>query len=76
MSLKPQRHGTAKRTTKLNLNLPLPIGPKVVPFGGSYLEFYKVTSKRNYSGAYGWLVGNGGMGYNYNYYYYHSSIPY
>ena len=32
----------------------LPIGPKVVPFGGSYLEFYKVISKRNYFGAYGY----------------------
>ena len=29
----------------------LPIGPKVVPFGGSYLEFYKVVLKRNYFGA-------------------------
>ena len=31
----------------------LGIGPKVVPFGGSYLEFYKVIPKRNYFGAYG-----------------------
>ena len=31
----------------------LPIGPKVVPFGGSYIEFYKVIPKRNYFGAYG-----------------------
>ena len=31
----------------------LPIGPKVVPFWGSYLEFYKVIPKRNYFGAYG-----------------------
>ena len=29
----------------------LPIGPKVVPFGGSYIEFYKVIPKRNYFGA-------------------------
>ena len=29
------------------------IGPIVVPFGGSYLEFYKVIPKRNYYGAYG-----------------------
>ena len=29
------------------------IGPKVVPFWGSYLEFYKVIPKRNYFGAYG-----------------------
>ena len=29
----------------------LPIGPKVVPFWGSYLEFYKVIPKRNYFGA-------------------------
>ena len=33
--------------------LRLPIGPKVVPFWGSYLEFYKVIPKRNYFGAYG-----------------------
>ena len=33
--------------------VPLPKGPKVVPFGGSYLEFYKVIPKRNYVGAYG-----------------------
>ena len=31
----------------------LPIGPKVVPFWGSYLEFYMVIPKRNYFGAYG-----------------------
>ena len=31
----------------------LPLGPKVVPFGGSCLEFYKVLPKRNYFGAYG-----------------------
>ena len=31
----------------------LPIGPKVVPFWGSYLEFYTVLPKRNYFGAYG-----------------------
>ena len=31
----------------------LPIGPKAVPFRGSYLEFYKVIPKRNYFGAYG-----------------------
>ena len=31
----------------------LPIGLKVVPFGGSYSEFYKVIPKRNYFGAYG-----------------------
>ena len=30
-----------------------PIGPKVVPFGGSDLEPYKVIPKRNYYGAYG-----------------------
>ena len=33
--------------------LMLPIGPKVVPFWGSYLYFYKVIPKRNYFGAYG-----------------------
>ena len=33
--------------------LTLPIGPKVVPFWGSYLEFYKVIPKRNYFGAFG-----------------------
>ena len=31
----------------------LPKGPKVVPFRGSYLEFYKVIPRRNYFGAYG-----------------------
>ena len=31
----------------------LPIGPKVVPFGDSYLELYKVIPKRSYFGAYG-----------------------
>ena len=31
----------------------LPKGPKVVPFGGSYLEFYTVIPKRNCFGAYG-----------------------
>ena len=30
----------------------IPIGPIVVPFWGSYLEFYKVIPKRNYYGAY------------------------
>ena len=33
--------------------VPLPKFPKVVPFGGSCLEFYKVTPKRNYFGAFG-----------------------
>ena len=31
----------------------LPRGSIVVPFGGSYLESYKVIPKRNYYGAYG-----------------------
>ena len=31
----------------------LPIGPIVVPFGGSYLEPYKVVPKKNYYGDYG-----------------------
>ena len=31
----------------------LPINPKVVLFGGSYVEFYKVIPKRNYFGALG-----------------------
>ena len=31
----------------------IPIGPKVVPFWGSYIEFYKVIPKRSYFGAYG-----------------------
>ena len=35
---------------------PLPIGPKVVPVWGSHLEFYKVTPKRNYFGAYGYTI--------------------
>ena len=30
-----------------------PRGPKVVPFGGSYIKSYKVTPKRNYFGASG-----------------------
>ena len=29
------------------------LGPKVVPFWGSYLEFYSVIPKRNYFGALG-----------------------
>ena len=33
----------------------LPIGSIVVPFGGSYLESYKVLPKRNYYGAYGYF---------------------
>ena len=33
----------------------IPIGPKVVPFWASYLEFYKVLPKRNYFGAYGYV---------------------
>ena len=33
----------------------IPIGSKVVPFYGSYLESYKVIPKRNYLGAYGYL---------------------
>ena len=32
---------------------PVPIGPIVVPFWGSYLESYKVITRRNYYGAYG-----------------------
>ena len=32
--------------------LHVPIGPKVVPFWGSYSEFYKVIPRRNYFGAY------------------------
>ena len=32
------------------------MGPKVVPFWGSYLEFYKVIPKRNYFGAYGSFI--------------------
>ena len=31
----------------------VPVGSIVVPFGGSYLESYKVIPKRNYYGAYG-----------------------
>ena len=33
----------------------LPKGPIVVPSWGSDLESYKVTPKRNYYGAYGYL---------------------
>ena len=41
-------------TPKVSRITTLPIGPKVVPFWGSYLEFYKVIPKRNYFGAYGY----------------------
>ena len=34
----------------------LPIGSIVVPFGGSYLDSYKVTPKGNYYGAYGYVL--------------------
>ena len=34
--------------------LQLPVGSMVVPFGGSYLESYKVSPKRNDHGAYGY----------------------
>ena len=34
----------------------LPIGPQVVPFYGLYVESYKVISKRNYLGAYGYRL--------------------
>ena len=45
--------GSTQLVELLLLRRSLPIGPKVVPFGGSYLEFYKVIPKRNYFGAYG-----------------------
>ena len=32
----------------------LPIGSKVVPFCGLYLDSYRVIRKRNYLGAYGY----------------------
>ena len=38
---------------RLGSAIPLPIGPIVVPFWGSYLESYKVIPKRNYYGVYG-----------------------
>ena len=41
-----------RRRRKLCMNWGLPIGSKVVPFCGLYLESYKVTPKRNYFGAY------------------------
>ena len=34
----------------------LHIGSKVVPFCGLYLGSYKVTTKRNYFGAYGYRL--------------------
>ena len=34
----------------------LPRGSIVVPFCGSYLEFYKVISKRNYYGSLGYTL--------------------
>ena len=37
----------------LALYFALPIGPMVVPFGGSYFGFYKVIPRRNYYGAFG-----------------------
>ena len=37
------RLGLAK--VSISERVPLPIGPKVVPFWGSYLEFYKVIQK-------------------------------
>ena len=40
----------------------LPRGSIVVPFWGSYLEFYKVFPKRNYHGAYGYWEGKGREG--------------
>ena len=38
---------------RASLGFRLPRGPIVVPFGGSYIEFYKVIPKRNDFGAYG-----------------------
>ena len=45
-------------------NPKLPIGPKVVPFWGSYLEFYKIIPKRNYFdlGPMGMDLGLRGLG--------------
>ena len=37
----------------------VPIGPKVVPFGGSYLEFYKVIMGIGNSGLGFWAFGLG-----------------
>ena len=36
-----------------SVKVSIAIGPKVVPFWGSYLEFYQGIPKRNYFGAYG-----------------------
>ena len=40
----------------LNCQESLPKGPKVVPFGVHILELYKVSPKRNYFGALGYLL--------------------
>ena len=38
---------------KCNLQSSIPIGPKVIPFGGSYLESYKVIPKETTMGPMG-----------------------
>ena len=49
--------GNSLMVVKTRLGLPgaPPRGSIVVPFGGPYLESYKVIPKRNYYGAYGQL---------------------
>ena len=37
------------------MSLTTPLGSIAVPFGGSYLEFYKVIPTRNYYGASGYI---------------------
>ena len=44
----------------------IPIGHKVVPFWGSYLDSYKVIPKRNYYGAYGSYQDCFGVPYSYS----------
>ena len=49
------KHPLFRRSTAgcrdLGFRRSLPRGPKVVPFGGSYVESYKVNPKRHYFGA-------------------------
>ena len=53
MESEPRVRKSSGCAVSLELERILPKGPKVVPFGGSYLEFYKVIPKRNYFGAFG-----------------------
>ena len=53
-TLKSQSSSSTTRPYRLAQGMTcVPRGSKVVPFGGSYIESYKVIPKRNYYGAYG-----------------------